>query len=454
MADFRPIASHGLWLSALLFIAFLQTMLLNPDTVQLSYKLSTVLLLGMFLQSLETFFVLSRDATLIIIQLIARLIPGLVTSAIIRLMLHQEIILSVVAGMSVTGIYRLSYVWLMKSLSFSFTLGEATIVTQGIITFLFNCCLSLPFVTHVSSSKEDINLVLQAGLLAVLIIVLVTKLVPLFRKWFMFYLLFLVVGVGVCFVPINDKLAITILYNFIFNDIQRTIIVGIYVVLLLLAGFVVTWQLNKNQKGTTSTRKIFHILIVMAIVPGLIFQCQFLYVASVVILAVFIILELARVIELYPVAEGLESAVKAFIDEKDAGKVALTPVYLLVGCSLPLWIHNTPCDQSGSSSLDLLPFLAGVLSIGIGDTFASFVGSKIGKHKWPQSKKSVEGTIASIIAQSAFIYALNILGYLPLSARLTAICGVAVITNSLVEALTDQVDNLVLPILTYIILTL
>lgn len=406
----------------------------------------------MFLQSLEIFFALIREETSVVVRLITKVIPGVVTSSLITLVLHQDIIFSVVTGFLVMCIYRLSFVWLLKALPFSFTLGEASIVAQGVITFLYNCFLKLPLMNQPTSINQDINLVLQAGLIAVLIITLITYLLPIFRKWFLFYALFFVVVIGVCLLPINNQLAITILTNFIFSDIERISVVGVYIILLSLAVFAVTWQLNKNQKGTTSTRKIFHILIVLVIVPGLIFQCQFLNVASAVFLAVFIILEVARVIELYPIAEFLESAVEAFIDEKDAGKVALTPIYLLVGCSAPLWIHNSPCDLTGSSSFELLPLLAGVISIGIGDTFASLVGSKIGKHKWLKTQKSVEGTIASIVAQVGFIYALNILGYLPLNTRLVAVSGVAVITNSLVEALTDQVDNLVLPIVTYIIL--
>ena len=444
---------NGLWLSGLLFVAFLQTILRNPDTIQLDYELSTVLLLGMFLQSLEIFFVLFLDQTTIV-HLILKLIPVSVTSSLIWLVLQQEIIFSLITGLIVMCIYRLSYIWILKSLPFSFTLGEASIVTQGIVVFFYNCCLKIPFLDQPVSHNQDINLVLQAGLLAVVVIAFITRLLPVFRKWFMFYPIFFTVVTCVCLLPINNNLAIIILLQFIFSDYERIAVVGVYIVLLSLAGFAVTWQLRKNQKGTTSTRKIFHILIVLVMVPGLIFQCLFLYVASVVIFAVFIILEIARVIKLYPVADYLETAVEAFIDEKDAGKCALTPIYLLVGCSVPLWIHNSPCDLTGSSSFELLPLLSGVLSIGIGDTFASFVGSKIGKHKWPGSKKSVEGTIASIIAQSVFIYALYVLGYLPLNTRLMAVSGVAIITNSLVEALTDQVDNLVLPIVTYSILTL
>lgn len=406
----------------------------------------------MFLQSLETFFVLARSDLKIPTKLAVRLLPGLVTTLLLFLVLHQEVIFSCITGLFVMLIYRFSFLYTMKSLPFSFTLGEASIVTQGLIIFLYNCYLKLPFIEESKSLTEDLNIILQIGLLGVIAITLVAFIVPVFRKWFMFYALFISVVTIICIVPLHNKLAVAVLIDFIFSDIERICIVGVYIALLLLAGVTVTWQIRKGQRVTTSIRKIFHVLIVSVFVPGLIFQCQFLYVASAVILAVFIVLETARVIKLYPVSEALESSVEAFIDEKDAGKVALTPIYLLVGCSAPLWIHNSPCDLTGSSAFELLPLLSGVLSIGIGDTFASIVGSSIGRHKWGSSNKSVEGTLASIIAQCAFIYALNIFGFVPLNPKLLAVCGIAVITNSLVEALTDQVDNLVLPLVTYIVL--
>lgn len=408
----------------------------------------------MTLQTMEVFGALIREGNPLAVGLITKLIPCNITTLLLHYVLGHEFSFSFLTSSMVMAVYRLSLMTLLKSLPFSFTLGEAALVVQGLVVFMYHCFLTLPFLDE-AKSIDEINIVLQIGLVGVAVIVASASLIPIFRKSCVFYSLLISVIVGVCIAPIGNKLAVTILINFVFNDTERIVTVGVYITLLALAGFIVSWQMGKNKKGSTSMRKAFHILIVLAFLPGLLFQCQFLYVATVVILAIFIVLEVARVIKLFPVADVLESSVDAFIDEKDAGKIALTPIYLLVGCSAPLWIHNSPCDLTGSSSFELLPLLSGILSIGIGDTFASIVGSKIGRHKWSSmSKKTVEGTIAGIVAQAGFLYSLYFLGYLPLTKILMAVCGIAVITNSLVEALTDQVDNLVLPIITFIILAL
>lgn len=126
----------------------------------------------------------------------------------------------------------------------------------------------------------------------------------------------------------------------------------------------VTWQMSRGEKSNTRTRKIFHVLIVLVFMPGLVYQCAFLFVASGVALALMIVLETMRVIQLPPIHDTLDQAVKCFIDEKDAGLVALTPIYLLIGCSAPLWLHPCPCDLTDSAGFEILPLMAGVISVG------------------------------------------------------------------------------------------
>lgn len=82
----------------------------------------------------------------------------------------------------------------------------------------------------------------------------------------------------------------------------------------------------------------------------------------------------------------LQDSFVVLSDDKDAGNIALTPLYLFVGCSLPLWIHPDACDVTDSAGFNLLPLISGILSVGVGDTFASTVGSKFGRFYWSSMK--------------------------------------------------------------------
>lgn len=70
------------------------------------------------------------------------------------------------------------------------------------------------------------------------------------------------------------------------------------------------------------------------------------------------------------------------------------------------------------------------------------------------SIKTVEGTIAAIVAQALVLPFLIYFGYIQSSTLLIAKFGAAIVVNSIVETFTDQVDNLVLPLITYIILSI
>lgn len=108
-----------------------------------------------------------------------------------------------------------------------------------------------------------------------------------------------------------------------------------------------------------------------------------------------------RYLQIPPLGKILQQGFSVFADEKD-NLISLTPLYLFCGLSFPLWMPT--------NNLSLLILLSGILTVGVGDTAASFIGSKWGFHKWTNSNKSFEGTIACFLTQIGLICILTFMG--------------------------------------------
>lgn len=64
-------------------------------------------------------------------------------------------------------------------------------------------------------------------------------------------------------------------------------------ILSAAAAVVVYRKINGAEKASTVVRKIFHLLAVAVYIPGLLYHCNFLYLASGVVFGVFIILDVS-----------------------------------------------------------------------------------------------------------------------------------------------------------------
>jgi dolichol kinase len=217
-----------------------------------------------------------------------------------------------------------------------------------------------------------------------------------------------------------------------------------WILLVIIAILIVGQKSGTNSKATTSERKIFHGLIVAVIISGVIVDIEFTYFASLIALAIFLYLEYIRAFDIRPLSRLLDESFMRFTDEKDQGTLVLTNIYLLVGTFLPLWITYD------LSSANKLVILSGALSVGIGDSAASIVGSCYGYYRWPYSpKKSVDGTLASVVSQVLLLLILSFANVIHHSYVSRAFLPVVI--TSLIEAHTTQVDNLVLPLTMYIL---
>lgn len=199
-----------------------------------------------------------------------------------------------------------------------------------------------------------------------------------------------------------------------------------------------------TQSANTVWRKVYHIAIVIIFLTGAKYDLNLLYFTSSAALIIFVLLENVRINRLPPIGNAIDQVFKQFVDEKDSGILTLTHIYLLVGFSLPIWIVN-------DLRSDLI-FASGLITIGIGDTMASFVGYLFGKHRWKNSMKTYEGTMAAIVSQ--LVGGLLFLYYINLSIDSLVVCKLVLISIviGLIEAKTIQIDNLILPLYFHLIM--
>uniref|UniRef100_A0A915IA52 dolichol kinase n=1 Tax=Romanomermis culicivorax TaxID=13658 RepID=A0A915IA52_ROMCU len=152
---------------------------------------------------------------------------------------------------------------------------------------------------------------------------------------------------------------------------------------------------NKTTNLTTVHRKFFHLTVSLVLISGLMYDPQLTYLASIFALHSFLIVELIRYFKVPPFGESLRSSLQLFLDDQDSGSLILTHIYLLVATFAPLWLY--PCLNV--TDVRFVHF-AGLISIGVGDAFASIGGTIFGERRFfHDSGKTIEGTASFFAAE-------------------------------------------------------
>ncbi|XP_018304108.1 dolichol kinase [Mycetomoellerius zeteki] len=443
----RPNANSGLWLGALVGLSVVITILREESSYsEICLSVGTTGF-GLVLCCLCLYARLSMK------QIIAKdfhavyFVPAIITSILFLLAANKGLLTSVTWGLTVGSLGTWGVLQLMSAFPCCFTMGEATAVTHGFILFLMSVVTNLPLRYHLPPIHDnDISTVLlQVVILYAVSICFLCGYFPALRSTTYFYLMIISL---LCFVIlpilyiILDQNPIEWIISFSFSSYKRIAIFMYWAVCFLLSIFIISHQILLKSQATNSTRKHFHILATFVYIPGMIYDLPLLYLASGAMFVLLIALEVIRFLKVPPLGEILQKGFIAFVDEKDR-LLSLTPIYLLCGLSLPLWMPT--------NNLTLMVLLSGVLTVGIGDTAASFVGNKWGAHKWPDTEKTIEGTIACIFCQICIILMLTCCGFMD-NYRLLLRSILSAVSISLIEARTNQVDNLALPLLMYVCL--
>ncbi|XP_033226124.1 dolichol kinase [Belonocnema kinseyi] len=445
----RTKSSPGLWIGPLMGLSAAATFLYEDHSYSEICLLEGLTGIGLIISCACLYIFLSTDKVVVKDFQAVYFLPAIITSTLYLFLANKGLLVSVAWGSSVGSLSTWGVVQAMSYFPGCFTLGEATAVTHGIVLFLLSIATNIPLRYHLPPiHNHDIaTVILQVGILYVLSICLLCATFPKLRQTAQFYALsgitLLVLVIPILHVLL-DRSPLLWIFFFIFSNSTRVYLLFYWLVCFILAWCFIIYRVISKSKATTSDRKVFHILATMVFIPGMIWEPTLLYTVSGVALALLLMLEVLRFLKLPPLGEILHQGHSVYADEKDEF-VSLTPLYLLCGLSFPLWM---PANDIG-----ILPLLSGVLTVGIGDAAASYVGSNWGKHKLVGSKKSMEGLAACIISQLALIYSLAAFGLIDDNRQLIR-STFAVIGVSVVETKTEQIDNLVMPLLMYLCLLL
>ncbi|XP_020599987.1 dolichol kinase EVAN isoform X1 [Phalaenopsis equestris] len=267
----------------------------------------------------------------------------------------------------------------------------------------------------------------------------------------LFITLTMLVPALICFAQDFPMHPVLWILNFLFTEPFRRISLCFYWILVLCVAVFRFYNISKNSKTERILlRKYYHLVAVLIFVPAVIFEPSFLDLAFGAALASFLILEMMRIWNIWPLGHMVHQFMNAFTDHRDSENLIVSHFSLLLGCAIPKWM------SAGFNDRPLAPF-AGILSLGIGDTMASMVGHKYGVLRWSKTgKKTIEGTaagITSVLASCSILLPLMAsTGYILSQHWLSLVVAVSV--TGLLEAYTTQLDNAFIPLVFYSLLCL
>lgn len=329
----------------------------------------------------------------------------------------------------VTAIFGLMVIsCLMKYAPGSFTLGEFVMVSTL-------SCLPIKLIfTEENGIVRFSSIFIVFGVLCLSLALLIKRPLCVFIVFFAFI------------ISLHD---IPIVLNYLFNTRRLLLVVYCGVVCCIFVIISAFWKGLQNFPQIIQ-RKFFHLMALLVFVPPVMIDCEFLKLCISGAIFMFLFIESLRIVRFPYVASIVESYVSGFIDERDSNELILTHLFLLLGLGLPVLL--TPSDMSSLVSnslickaLKLSIHVCGISVLAVGDAAASVFGVYYGKHKWPGSKKSYEGTAGAFAGTWITLSVILIIGQKCFPFGMILALIVPSLIGALDEAFTSQIDNLTLP---------
>ncbi|KAJ5094263.1 hypothetical protein N7456_010124 [Penicillium angulare] len=200
-----------------------------------------------------------------------------------------------------------------------------------------------------------------------------------------------------------------------FGPANTRLLLSAYCIVVMAMGLAVVFQLSSVAEVDTR-RKVFHGMMVLMFLPTVFVDPTFCALALGLVLSIFLLLDLFRASQLPPISRPLTYFLAPYVDGRDhRGPVIISHIFLLIGCSIPLWLSLSDLDRLGDGPLagwDVAgrdaSMVSGVICVGMGDAAASLVGRRYGRLKWFWGGgKSLEGSVAFVVAVCAGLLAVR-----------------------------------------------
>ncbi|VDN08114.1 unnamed protein product [Thelazia callipaeda] len=237
-----------------------------------------------------------------------------------------------------------------------------------------------------------------------------------------------------------------LLYRRVFDGTDERFDLLLFYIICVVESLIFCIVVNLSSHSSTIHRKFFHLTASLVCIAGIKYDFELIWLLAWLMLCLFIVIEVFRSNRIQPWSSFLSNWLMVFVNEQDSCELILTPIYLLAGIFLPIFL-----SPISNQDYPRLYHFAGVATVGVGDSFAAIFGSLYGRLKWPKSRKTVEGSIAFAVSQYIFTvlicqYYINYdVGVYELS-RLF----LSSILCAFVEAQLPAIDNLILPLMAYL----
>jgi dolichol kinase len=263
-------------------------------------------------------------------------------------------------------------------------------------------------------------------------------------------------------------------------DLLEVTVSFYWISLIVIGTLIADRSFNRFHWSLLSTRKVFHFLTVVMFSPILAIDRlrPFIIIAFAVALSVFIVVEFIRIHLVVAgelkVIETLNQFLTRFLLERERSHSSLyimAHISLLFGVAVTVWISSSMLPPASSQSFFkafIAPYLnsdakriyatrvmpvivsyLGLITVGVGDAFAAICGSKFGRTTYGQgNRKTLCGTACGYIAMC--MYAILVVmfncGYDGLVDSFVPLFVVTLPATSLMEAFTEEMDNILLPL--------